>query len=121
MRILLLAIIGILQFQAAVGLLHAETGRDAWLRYMPLDENAQEKYVSLPASVVVLGDSDVLGSAQKEMIRGVRGLLGRTLRAEKEPPKEPPARCIAYPFTPPSICRSTQASVASRASHLTRP
>jgi alpha-glucuronidase len=38
------------------------------------------KYDSLPASVVILGDSPLLHTAQKEMIRGTRGMLGRTLR-----------------------------------------
>ncbi|HMD98960.1 MAG TPA: alpha-glucuronidase family glycosyl hydrolase, partial [Terriglobia bacterium] len=37
---------------------------------------------TLPAVVVALDDSQVVKAAQAEMIRGVRGMLGRTLRAE---------------------------------------
>jgi alpha-glucuronidase len=61
-------------------MLVAETGAEAWLRYAPLRERDAVKYSSLPARVVVLGKSLVLRSAQQEMIRGVRGMLGRTLR-----------------------------------------
>jgi alpha-glucuronidase len=58
----------------------AETGAEAWLRYAPLDRTATHKYAALPDSVVVLGDSPVLRSAKGELIRGVRGMLGLTLR-----------------------------------------
>ncbi len=71
-----------------VPFLKAETGHEAWLRYAPLKEVARGKYASLPACVVVLGNSAILSKAQEEMIRGVRGMLSRTLRAEKELPKE---------------------------------
>jgi alpha-glucuronidase len=64
--------------------LHAETGRDAWLRYAQL-----EKLPALPAVVVVNGDSPVLLSARDELIRGVRRMTGRTLRIESGTPKEP--------------------------------
>jgi hypothetical protein len=63
--------------------LGADTGQDAWLRYAPLETAAKAKYASLPASVVVLGHSPVLRTAQEEMIRGVRGMMAKTLRAEK--------------------------------------
>ncbi len=68
--------------------LHAESGQNAWLRYAPLDERAAQMYESLPASVTVLGSSAVLETAQGELIRGVRGMLGKTLRAGMGPPKE---------------------------------
>src|ERR1035438_5774516 len=45
--------------------LHAESGADAWLRYAPLDE-----------------------STQPELLRGIRGMLGRTLRVQSGMPKE---------------------------------
>jgi alpha-glucuronidase len=61
----------------------AETGAEAWLRYAPLDKSAAQKYAALPASVAVLGDSPLLDSAKRELIRGVRGMLARTLREEK--------------------------------------
>jgi len=62
-------------------LLHAETGIDAWLRYAPLENAALQRYAALPATVVVFGESAVVDNAQKEIIRGIRGMLGRTLRA----------------------------------------
>ena len=43
---------------------------------------------SLPASAVTLGDSPVLASAKNELIRGVRGILGRTLRDDRTLPQE---------------------------------
>jgi alpha-glucuronidase len=79
MKQLLKAIIwGALLLLPAV--VHAETGAEAWLRYAPLAEADRVKYASLPASIVLLGDSPLLHSARQEMIRGVRGMLGRTLR-----------------------------------------
>ena len=67
----------------------AETGADAWLRYAPLDKSAAQKYSALPASAVVLGDSPVLDSAKAELIRGIRGMLARTLREDKNLSREP--------------------------------
>ena len=67
----------------------AETGYDAWLRYAPIeDKSARERYDGLPAVVVALGDSDVVRSAKQELIRGVQGMLGRTLRDAPQLPKE---------------------------------
>lgn len=67
----------------------AETGYDGWLRYAPISDRAdRDRYDSLPAVVVALGDSQILAAAQDELIRGVRGMLGRTLRAAKEAPAE---------------------------------
>ncbi len=66
----------------------AETGADAWLRYAPLDKQAAQTYSALPASVVALGASPVLDSAKAELIRGVRGMLGKTLRDDKALPQE---------------------------------
>src|SRR5580704_5368048 len=67
----------------------AETGEDAWLRYAPLTRADAAKYDSLPASVSVLEDSPVVATARSELIRGVKGMLGRTLRAENGGPTEP--------------------------------
>ena len=70
--------------------LHAENGANAWLRYAALDDAAARPYrQALPAVVTVLSDSVVLESARQEMIRGVRGMLGRTLRIEAGVPAEP--------------------------------
>ncbi len=85
MKGILLGIIAVLQLHIG----YAGTGREAWLRYAPLNETARAKYASLPAGVFLAGDSAILGNARSELIRGFRGMLGRTLRAEKELPKEP--------------------------------
>jgi alpha-glucuronidase len=62
--------------------MRAETGYDAWLRYVPITEPAvRQSYERLPASVVVFGQSPVLHTAQSELVRAVKGMLGRTLRA----------------------------------------
>ena len=84
MKHILWVIISLLQIQIVV----AETGQEAWLRYAPLKETARAKYTSLPASVVVLGNSPILDNAQKEIIRGIRSMLGKTLRVEREYPRE---------------------------------
>ena len=74
---------------AAGAPLGAETGYQAWLRYAPIEDvAARKRFDSLPAAVVALGDSPVIQAAQAEMIRGVRGMLGRTLRAETSVPDE---------------------------------
>jgi alpha-glucuronidase len=68
----------------------AETGYDAWLRYERIDDAMVKKNYdqSLPAVVVSLGNSEVIQSARNELIRGVRGMLGRTLRIETALPDE---------------------------------
>jgi len=68
--------------------LRAESGYNAWLRYARLEKSAAEKYQTLPANVVVVGRSTVLGAAQEELLRGVNGMLGRTLRLSKLEPQE---------------------------------
>jgi alpha-glucuronidase len=68
--------------------LRADNGYDAWLRYAQLTSAERARYDSLPASVVVLGDSALLDTSEAELIRGVRGMLGRTLRAERGLPSE---------------------------------
>ena len=62
--------------------IHAESGADAWLRYAPLDEAAIRQYrASLPSAVVsAIGSGPVVQTAERELIRGIRGMLGRTLR-----------------------------------------
>jgi alpha-glucuronidase len=71
---------------AAVGL-HAETGRDAWLRYAPLD-NAGAYRATLPAVIATVGESKLVETARQETIRGMRGMIGRTLRVEAGVPQE---------------------------------
>ena len=66
-RISLLLLSGLL-----VAVARAETGREGWLRYTPVISKPD-----LPLKIVRLSDSEVLRSAQLEMIRGLRGMLGR--------------------------------------------
>jgi alpha-glucuronidase len=66
----------------------AESGHAAWLDYARLDARAARMYETLPPSVVVLGNSGVLGTAQRELIRGIQEMLGKTLRAESGLPHE---------------------------------
>jgi len=63
--------------------LYAETGYDAWLRYAPIENRP-----SMPAVIASIGDSKLIESARREAIRGFRGMLGRTLRAETGLPNE---------------------------------
>jgi alpha-glucuronidase len=66
----------------AVLSLHAETGRDAWLRYTI-------KYSQpVPAVVASFGDSVVMINARSELIRGIRAMTGKTPRIEATMPKE---------------------------------
>jgi len=63
--------------------LHAETRRDAWLRYQGGSR------VDLPAVIVALNDSRLVETARDELVRGIRGMTGRTLRIESKLPQEP--------------------------------
>jgi alpha-glucuronidase len=71
---------------AAAISLRAETGYDAWLRYTPVpDQVSRDLYDRLPATIATLDDSPELTAAQREIIRAVRGFLGRTLRISSRP------------------------------------
>ena len=72
----------------AAATVHAATGRDAWLRYARLQPAAAARYRALPAVTLSLGDTLVLNTAQAELVRGVKGMLGRTLRITSEVPLE---------------------------------
>jgi alpha-glucuronidase len=73
---------------AAAGL-HAETGRAAWLRYAALGDGPARQYrETMPAVVVTLGDAAPLDSARRELILGIRGMVGRTIRADSRVPAE---------------------------------
>jgi alpha-glucuronidase len=73
------------------GTIHAETGAEAWLRYVRLQEKTARQYDNLPTAVVTLGDSQspILQSAQSELLRGMLGTIGRTFRIERKLPNEP--------------------------------
>jgi alpha-glucuronidase len=71
----------------AAGSLQAETGSSAWLRYAALDDVTVRQYrQSVPAVIAVVGDSVLIQSASQELISGIRGMLGRTLRVEARLP-----------------------------------
>lgn len=73
----------------AAACLRAESGYDAWLRYAPLEDAELRRYrEALPAAVVTAGGGAEIATARQELIRGVRGMLGRTLRAERNLPRE---------------------------------
>ncbi len=58
-----------------------ESGAEGWLRYARLDATTAKNYAHAPDSVVLLGDSPVLQSAQQELRLGMQQMLGRTLTA----------------------------------------
>jgi alpha-glucuronidase len=62
--------------------LHAETGRDAWLRY------SAHPVENLPAVLATTGDSPIINSARDEILRGIKEMSGKTLRLESGRPKE---------------------------------
>ncbi len=88
MAILLPAVVAAIAIVWPATAVRADNGYDAWLRYAQLSGTERAKYDSLPASVNVLGDSELLHGSQAELIRGVRGMLGRTLRAGSGLPSE---------------------------------
>jgi alpha-glucuronidase len=71
--------------------LNAETGYDAWLRYVSV------RGAKLPAAVVTLDDSEVMRSAREELDRGAQGMLGKNLRVETTIPD---ADCIVLGTLP---------------------
>ena len=86
------AFTGIIISLALAACLHAETGREGWLRYARLDQSERVKYSTLPASAVALDNSEVVHTAQDELVRGVQGMLGKIMREEKE---LPPGNAVA--------------------------
>jgi len=79
----------ILAAALAAACLHAETGHDAWLRYPPIESPALARVrAGLPAVITTLNNADSEAAARAELIRGLRGLVGRTLRTEGRIPKE---------------------------------
>ena len=66
--------------------LRAEDGYELWLRYrLVSDATRLAEYRSAITSLVVQGDSPTLRVAREELTTGVAGLLGRTVRAERQP------------------------------------
>src|SRR5882762_10466527 len=69
-------------------LLRAQSGHDAWLRFARLDAPTAQMYETLPATVVVLGQSVVLERAQRELTRGIKQMLEKTVRTQPHLPQE---------------------------------
>src|ERR1700691_193804 len=66
--------------------LRAEDGSQAWLRYAPpVRDGILSYYQKMPAAVVNLDTSPTSVSAKNELVRGVRSMLGRTLRISPTP------------------------------------
>src|SRR5256885_15511430 len=71
---------------ASVSSLPAETGANGWLRYAPLSRGIAAPYDGLPEVVISLGNSEVLNSAKRELVRGIGRMLGKRLRTEQNVP-----------------------------------
>jgi alpha-glucuronidase len=62
------------------GVPSTEDGYDLWLRYRPVPDAARlAEYRATITQLVVASDSATLQAARDELVRGVRGLLGRDL------------------------------------------
>lgn len=71
----------------ACAVAHAETGRNAWLRYAPLDAAAARRYTAVvPAALTALGKDQLELSGRNEVALGIRGMLGKELRVESSAP-----------------------------------
>ena len=66
--------------------LRAESGYDAWLRYAPVDPAAEKIYAHLPSVVFTSGSSLVLETAQAQLVRGIRGMVGKTIHVAAKLP-----------------------------------
>jgi alpha-glucuronidase len=82
-------VLAVSEVSFACAAVRAETGTEAWLRYGRLDEKTARQYRELPTTVAELGNSEILKSAQTELILAIRGTLGRTLAIGKRNANEP--------------------------------
>jgi len=90
---------GLIVLLAMAPSLRAETGYDAWLRYAPVNPETGKLYTHLPAAVFTAERSQVLEAAQQELVRGVRGMLGKTMRVESGMPTEDAVMLATYDVT----------------------
>jgi alpha-glucuronidase len=67
----------------------SETADEAWLRYAPLDAQAAKAFQTLPTRIALFGSSAVLKTAEEELMRGMAGMLGRSMQTEIGGPSEP--------------------------------
>ncbi len=69
--------------------MHAEDGSQGWLRYAPpVRDGIPAAWQTMPAALVNLDAAPPSASAQIELQRGVRSMLGRTLRIDAQLPDE---------------------------------
>jgi alpha-glucuronidase len=69
--------------------LHAETGREAWLRYAALDAARVREYKPLiPTVLTVFEDQAPILSARDELVRGLRGMLQTEIRVSSTLPAD---------------------------------
>ncbi len=61
---------------ASASWLRAETGAEGWLRYAPVVRETASRNDAIPSAVIALGNSEVLNSAKRELIRGNMGTDG---------------------------------------------
>jgi alpha-glucuronidase len=123
-RLLFLLVFGILLAAASIAAA-AETGADAWLRYAPLTPQEVHDYKTLPDVAIALGESEILTSAKKELLLGVHGMLGKTLRTISVAPLQPAIvigtveqiRTIEPGFRSPQDLRGDGSWLASRQVH----
>ncbi|KAI1098093.1 glycoside hydrolase family 67 protein [Jackrogersella minutella] len=74
-----------LWFLATLGLVAAEDGRNAWLRYARLPRDVV-KQATVPLSIVALNtiESSPVYTAGQELQKGIRGILGKELKVSHE-------------------------------------
>ncbi len=62
----------------------AEDGHAAWLRYAPLEPSVRGRAAALmPETLVIYGDSAPVLRARDELVRGIRGMVGHEVRADR--------------------------------------
>ncbi len=65
----------------------AENGADGWLRYAPIkNEQMLKQYASLPGRIVALDEAVVVQSAERETVRGLESMLGKTIAVDSRMP-----------------------------------
>lgn len=75
MHLLLVLALLVIPVEAA-----AETGAAAWLRYPAIaDAVVLSRYASVPATVVAVGDSEVVATAAQELATSLGSMLGRRM------------------------------------------
>jgi alpha-glucuronidase len=98
MRTIRLCARGWIVMAMAPMMMSGERGAEAWLRYEALEEKQARAYRQwMPATIVTAGSGSlVVTTARNELLRGVQGMLGRTLRVEPAMPREESAIVLGY-------------------------